>query len=547
MGNFALSATLRCEGGLQEARVVVGSCLGLGPGLALGFGRVKLAPAPKAQRRPYPFHFNWANGVTPLTHRHAGRLRIVPSRTLAIVLIVGALFLSACDLPAQENPAGGDRLPSSNTLSDESSPIDREEDETTSQAAVPAGQTDAGEAHRFRPEVVTAHNQLGYRLLAQLVEKAVSGSKDAEGDGPGNVVLSPISVALALSLAQNGAAGETALEMAQAMQLAALSNDGAIPAEADAVSEVLNTSNLTLINALAEAAASGDIRLKVANALWYREQLSLLDSFKKASETFYQAQVLGLDFSAPWSVEQVNAWANDATEGLIPRVVDELPDDLAALIANAVYFQGDWQTPFDPSLTQLLPFHLPSGERPEVPIMYRSGSFQYYEGQFQAVRLPYGPSGRVAMYVFLPPPGETIDAFASRFDEVAAESFGRFRSLEGEVWLPRLDVSFKSSLKEPLQNLGMQIAFDPKAADFSRMIAGSGPGDFFIGEVLHQAVLKVDETGTEAAAVTSIEVRLTSAPAWRFSFRADRPFLLALRDDETGALLFIGAVVDPRS
>ncbi len=103
------------------------------------------------------------------------------------------------------------------------------------------------------------------------------------------------------------------------------------------------------------------------------------------------------------------------------------------------------------------------------------------------------------------------------------------------MWLPRLDVSFKSSLREPLQNLGMQIAFDPRAADFSRMIAGSGPGDFFIGEVLHQAVLKLDETGTEAAAVTSIEVRLTSAPAWRFSFRADRPFLLALRDDETGA------------
>lgn len=466
---------------------------------------------------------------------------------MAIALIIGALFWSACDLPAEERPAEQDLPSISNTVSDDGSPVDVDGSETTSQAAVPAGQTDDGEAHhRFRPEVVTAHNQLGYRLLAQLVEKAVSGSNAAKGNGPGNVVLSPISVALALSLAQNGAAGETAVEMAQAMQLAALWQDGAIP-EADGISKVLNTSNLALINALAEAAASGDIRLKVANALWYREQLGLLDSFKDASETFYQAQVLGLDFSAPESVERINAWANEATEGLIPRVVDELPDDLAALIANAVYFQGDWQTPFDPSLTQLLPFHLPSGERPEVPIMYRSGSFQYYEGQFQAVRLPYGPSGRVAMYVFLPPPGETIDAFASRFDEVAAESFGRFRSAEGEVWLPRLDVSFKSSLREPLQNLGMQIAFDPKAADFSRMIAGSGPGDFFIGEVLHQAVLKLDETGTEAAAVTSIEVRLTSAPAWRFSFRADRPFLLALRDDETGALLFIGAVVDPRS
>ncbi len=188
-------------------------------------------------------------------------------------------------------------LPSiSNTVSDDGSPVDVDGSETTSQAAVPAGQTDDGEAPTVSvlksSQPIISWDTGSWRSF---VEKAVSGSNAAKGNGPGNVVLSPISVALALSLAQNGAAGETAVEMAQAMQLAALWQDGAIP-EADGISKVLNTSNLALINALAEAAASGDIRLKVANALWYREQLGLLDSFKDASETFYQAQVLGLDF-----------------------------------------------------------------------------------------------------------------------------------------------------------------------------------------------------------------------------------------------------------
>lgn len=150
------------------------------------------------------------------------------------------------------------------------------------------------------------------------------------------------------------------------------------------------------------------------------------------------------------------------------------------------------------------------------------------------------------MYLFLPPIGEGIEAFAARFHEAADAAFDNFRANEGEVWLPRLDVAFKSSLNEPLKRLGMGIAFDPGAADFGRMIQGAGPGDLFIGDVLHQAVLKMDETGTEAAAVTSIEVRLTSAPVRQFSFKADRPFLFVIRDDETGALLFMGAIVDPR-
>jgi len=381
------------------------------------------------------------------------------------------------------------------------------------------------------PDVLAAHNRFGYRLFADLLSDATNES--------GNVILSPISVALALAMTENGASDETALAIAQAMQHAELMDGGL-------TQKALNASNLALINLLNEAAAEGDIRLKVANALWHRNGLTLVPEFADATEHFYRAELSGLDFSAAESVDRVNAWADEATEGLIPSVVDELSDDLAVLIANAVYFKGDWQTPFDSRLTRPLPFRLTTGERPEVAMMYRSGSIEYFEEDFQAIRLPYGEAGRTAMYVFLPPENESIATFAERLQDAAADAFGNFRSLEGEVWLPRLDVSFKSSLNEPLKRLGMGIAFDPGAADFSRMVLGARPGDLFIGNVLHQAVLKLDETGTEAAAVTSIEIRLTSAPVRRFAFRADRPFLFVIRDDETGAILFTGAIVDPR-
>lgn len=438
----------------------------------------------------------------------ARSLRRLPVRWLAMALLVYAVFLSGCE-------SG----PSMDVSSHES----------------PGASTPTAEKPALDPEVVAAHNRFGYLLFADLVNGATS-----QGTGePANVVFSPISVALALAMTENGASGETALAMAQAMQRAALEDSGL---SADS----LNASNLALIDSLIEAAAAGDIRLKVANALWHREGLTLSPAFVATSESYYRAQLSGLDFAAKESLDRVNAWANEATEGLIPRLVDELADGLAVLIANAVYFQGDWQTPFDSSLTRPLPFRLPSGERPEVETMYRSGSIEYYEADFQAIRLPYGKAGRAAMYLFLPPEGESIEAFAGRFQDAAAAAFGNFRAYEGEVWLPRLDIAFKSSLNEPLKRLGMGIAFDSGAADFSRMIAGARPGDFFIGDVLHQAVLKVDETGTEAAAVTSVEVRVTSAPVLRFSFRADRPFLLAIRDDETGALLFTGAIVDPR-
>ena len=150
------------------------------------------------------------------------------------------------------------------------------------------------------------------------------------------------------------------------------------------------------------------------------------------------------------------------------------------------------------------------------------------------------------MYVFLPPANADFHEFARTFTyETMAQTFDQFRPAFGEVMLPRMEVSYRTQLNDALRELGMGIAFNPNAADFSRMLPTGAGRNVYMGDVIHQSVLKVDEEGTEAAAVTSVEFRMTSVPVYEFTFKADRPFLIAIRDDDTGALLFVGAIVDP--
>lgn len=495
--------------------------------------------------------------------RRSERAAALAKLTVALILCI--MLAAACDLvPSMSSDSAADTT-SPQSGPSETTPQPGAQPQDSNPALQPPADDRLPETTQERlletdevASVVSAHNRLGFLLLADLTTGLVSddaGQQRPTGPSgdlavvqperspstlrPNNIVLSPVSVALALSLAQNGAAGETASAMARAMQQSSLLDAGL-------TGDSINAANQALMQRLHDAAAAGDIRLEIANALWHRDDLSLVPGFVNASKQYFQAEVSSLDFASPQSVDTINAWVDKATQGLIPRLVDEIADDLAVLIANAVYFKGEWQTPFDPNLTRPLPFTLLSGDRADVEMMYRSGSIQYYEEDFQAIRLPYGTTDRTAMYVFLPPMGESVEAFAAQFQRAAERALGNFRAEEGEVWLPRLDVSYKASLKEPLGRLGMETAFDPVSADFSRMIHGAGPGDAFIGDVLHQAVLTMDETGTEAAAVTSVEVRLTSLPIRRVAFRADRPFLFFIRDDESGMILFAGVVVDPR-
>lgn len=396
------------------------------------------------------------------------------------------------------------------------------------------------ESHPSPTDVVTAHNRLGMLVFQQLLLQADPARAD---DGQNeSVFVSPISIALALAMAYNGAGDATAEAMAKALQLMPLLQTGLTNAE-------LNAANLALLQALDTADSQSEqssIHLDIANSLWYHQELAFNPVFLQDIQQNYRALISGLDLRAPESVDTINDWVSQATQGLIPKVVEQLNDDHIMLLINAVYFKADWTTPFQPHRTRNMPFQLASGDTRTVPMMYRDGRIEYYADDFQAIRLPYGNDARLAMYVFLPPANADFHEFARNFTyETMAQTFDQFRLAFGEVMLPRMEISYRTQLNDALRELGMGIAFNPGAADFSRMLPTGAGRNVYMGDVIHQSVLKVDEEGTEAAAVTSVELRTTSVPVYEFTFKADRPFIIAIRDDDSGTLLFVGAIVDP--
>jgi serpin B len=214
-------------------------------------------------------------------------------------------------------------------------------------------------------------------------------------------------------------------------------------------------------------------------------------------------------------------------------------------LINAVYFKGQWQKKFDPAKTQLQPFHLADGKTKQTPMMAQSGNYPHFKGEnFQAVSLPYGQGG-AAMYLFLPNEGVSLNSFLGGLTfQNWQQWMNSFRNAPGDVKLPRFKMEYSRDLNNPLKALGMEVAFTQGKADFSGIREQK---DLFISQVKHKAVLEVNEEGSEAAAATSVGMSTTSMrrEPERFNFIADRPFLLAIRDQQTGAILFLGAVFEP--
>jgi serpin B len=252
-----------------------------------------------------------------------------------------------------------------------------------------------------------------------------------------------------------------------------------------------------------------------------------------------------LDPADPASAARVNRWVSDHTRGKIPRIVDDLRG-LVALLLDAIYFYGRWQQPFDPRRTRERPFHRPAAEPASIPMMARPGRFPYQEHDaFTAVGLTYG-QGEVAMFLFLPRAGVALGTTLRspvdlRWERVAEGFVPR----EGEVVIPRLRLAADRKLNAGHAHLGMVDAFSPARADFGGLSPTLG---LYVQEVIHRAVLEVDEQGTEAAAVTSVAIRaMAMLPSPRFQFVADRPFAFAIADRRSQAVLFAGIVTDPRS
>jgi serpin B len=389
-----------------------------------------------------------------------------------------------------------------------------------------------GETAPVRRDPLTASDSvkpLPYTGLALgMLREVVARAPDS------NAFISPLSAGMALSLVYNGASGNTQREMGALLETGALT-----------LGEV-NAANRSLRAAL----RSDDVELSVANALWAARGGPLTAEYTERVRRAYDAEIARVDFTDPATPARINGWVSDATRGRIPTLVSAPMDpSLVLFVANAVYFKGRWADEFRKAATRDLPFLLPDGTRAPRPTMHRTGSYGYLDGDgFRAVRLPYR-GDRLAMYVLLPDSGSSLAALRERLTRERWDAWMTgFARRDVSVALPRFRAEGTYPLVEPLRALGMRDAFDSRRASFRAMLPASyfeGGRNVYVSEGTQKTWIEVNEEGTEAAAATGFGISVTSAPPPPVPFVVDRPFLAAVRDDRTGAILFIGQVTDP--
>jgi serine protease inhibitor len=342
-----------------------------------------------------------------------------------------------------------------------------------------------------------------------------------------NVIISTVSIKLALAMAYNGAIGEAKEAMAKVMQFEGLS--------LEEVNRQLHDLMVSL------EAGDTDVQVEIANSLWSHTDLDFYEDFVERCEHNYDAETASLDFYDPSSVDIINKWVEEKTHGKIDKIIESFEGEVFALI-NALYFKALWSKQFDEDATIEENFHLLNGETKKLPMMRQKGVFPYYENQdFQAVSLPYGDK-RMSMYILLPKPEKDFNDFISSLN--AGNWSGRMQKFSQEkivIVLPRLKTGFDIELNDALKSLGMEPAFCGNA------LGGMAPLPQCIGRVLHKTVLEVNEAGTEGAAATYIApIGISPLPSSEpIMMRVDRPFFLAIRDSLTGELLFMGSIIDP--
>ena len=351
----------------------------------------------------------------------------------------------------------------------------------------------------------------------------------------GNLFYSPHSISMALAMTCAGARGLTEEQMAHTLHFL-LDQDMLHPA--------FNWLDLELATRGEGAQGKDDdgFRLNVVNAIWGQKDYPFLPDFLDNLAHNYGAGLRILDFinETEQSRLTINNWVSDQTEG---RIEDLIPqgaiDALTRLVlTNAIYFNAAWEYPFDENMTADGPFYLLDGTQVTLPMMTQTESFAYTFGEgYQALELRYD-GGELSMVILLPDAGEFL-AFEEALDAGRVyEIIGSLQVTRVALTMPGFEFDSKFSLAETLAEMGMPVAFSG-AADFSGM---TGSRDLFISDVVHKAFVSVDEAGTEAAAATAV-IMPTSAPTVEVTI--DRPFIFLIRDIDTGAILFLGRVLNP--
>ena len=364
-----------------------------------------------------------------------------------------------------------------------------------------------------------SHNTFGFNLLKVIREKETNI----------NIVISPSSIALALSMTYNGADNETKKAMAKALEIKGFD-----------VEEV-NRQNAALISDLQNP--DPNVEISIANSIWGKQGEKFKLAFLDENDKYYGAKIEYLDFSNPRSADTINTWISDKTKGKISQMLQPpLPSDIIMCLINAVYFKGIWTDEFDKKFTTDRDFYFSNTLKRKIPMMSKyEEDFNYLENNlFQAVYLPYGKNKRLRMFVFLPK--KNISNFVSNLNITNWNKWlSLFTEREGRLYLPKFKIEYDTSLKNPLTTLGMGIAFST-GADFTKIAP-----NMLISEVAHSTFIEVNEQGTEAAAATVVLM----APGGfsedkSFNMEVNKPFFFAIEDSKTGEIIFTGIITEPK-
>lgn len=379
-------------------------------------------------------------------------------------------------------------------------------------------QTDPIEFTQLEKQIASSASSFGLKIFDEVTQTA----RDE------NVFISPLSISMALGMTLNGADGDTYTAMKDALELNGLSEE-----------EI----NATYKNLIAElTSADSDVQFQIANSIWYRNTMTFEQQFIQTNIDYFDAFVQAMNFGDPATISVINQWIDDKTNGTITEVLEEIDPNTVMFLINALYFKGTWQKEFNPEATIDDTFYMTNGNQVSCKMMVQQNEYSYFENDlFQAVNLPYG-NGQFYMTVLLPKGEQVVESIIEEMNESNwAQWLASFNDTELVLRMPKFKIEYEAKLKDVLTQLGMGVAFTDRA-DFTKMYS---PGNLDISEVIHKTFVEVNEEGTEASAVTVVEIELTSAHDSVQSMYVNKPFIFVIHEKDSGSILFMGKISNP--
>ena len=347
-----------------------------------------------------------------------------------------------------------------------------------------------------------------------------------------NIAISPLSLNMALAMTWNGANGETKQAIQQAMGM------GDYPqSEVNGYFQKLREDFLK---------TDPTVKLAIANSIWTDQGFPVKQSFYDVNKNYYQAEVKDVDFKSTNTVSLINQWCSDNTNGLIKEMLQTIPSDVVMCLINALYFKGEWADRFDASATRDAAFTKEDGSSVQVKMMNQDNLFVYSQNDYlSTVSLPFG-NNAFSMVFFLPNENVSFTEMLNQLKQPGyfATCLQSGSTADVDLYIPKFTTEYGITLNEVLKQLGMEIAFTPGLADFS----GISDIPLYISDVILKTSVSIDEKGGEAASVTVVGMEFTDAlppTPQKVVFRADHPFLFAIRENSTGVVLFMGKTGEP--